>query len=128
MGNKEAFDQLSAKLDKSLEEYNNNSAKKVMVIPKPNGDKFYIFNRKTVVVSSLAASPDILMLAYYKGQKDVIGNPFDTAAEFVEKEELRCFLKEGPCFSFGTLAHRMDTDHAVKALLSRIFRGCIPTA
>lgn len=126
MESKEAFDQLSIQLDKSLEEYNRSAGKKVMVIPKLNGDKFYIFNRKTVVVSSNAASQDSIVLEYYKGQKDVIGNAFDTAAEFVEKEELKCFLNEEPYFSFSTLAYKMDTDHMVKALLSRIFRGCIP--
>jgi hypothetical protein len=128
MESKEAFDELSTRLDKSLEEYNHSAAKKVMVIPKPNGEKFYIFNRKTVVVSSKAGNQDSIVLEYYKGQKDVMGHAFETAAEFVEKEELKCFLKEGPYFSFSTLADKMDTDHMVKALLSRIFRGCIPSA
>jgi hypothetical protein len=122
---KEAFDQLSGKLNKSLEEYNQSAGKKVMVIPKPTGESYYIFNRKTIVIRPETNHPDVAMIEYYNGQKDVIGNAFDTAAEFVEKEKLTCFIKDEAYFSFTTVADKKNMDHMVNALLKRVFSGRI---
>ena len=123
---KDAFSQLGSKLDSSLEEYNKSAGKKVMVIPKDNGETFYIFNRKTVVISAQAGKEDSLLLEYYKGQKGVQGHAFETSAEFTEKEELKCYTKDEAFFSFTTAAEKEDTEHMVKSILGRIFRGCIP--
>jgi hypothetical protein len=124
MESKEAFAELKVKLDKSLEEYNRNSGKKVMVIPKPGGETFYIFNRRTVIINAGADNSDVALLVYYDGQKDVPGGVYENEASWVEEEELTCFPKaEKPYFSFPTMTEQKDTDRMVNVLLTRIFRG-----
>lgn len=126
MNSRQAFADLKIKLNRSLEEYNRSSGKKVMVIPKPGGETYYIFNRKTVVINACVGDSDVSLLEYYIGQKDVPGGAFENAAEWVEEEELTCSSKEGQAyFSFPSMTEKKDTDRMVNMLLTRIFRGCI---
>jgi hypothetical protein len=126
MNSRQAFADLKTKLDRSLEEYNRSSGKKVMVIPKPGGETFYIYNRKTVVITTCVEGSDVALLEYYIGQKDVPGGAFDNAAEWVEEEELTCSSKDDQAyFSFPSMKEKKDADKMVNMLLTRIFRGCI---
>jgi hypothetical protein len=126
MDSRQAFAELKIKLDKSLEEYNRGTGKKVMVIPKPGGETFYIYNRKTVVINACNDNSDVALLEYYNGQKGVISGAFENEAEWVEEEELTCFAKdEYPYFSFPKMTEKKDADRIVSMLLTRIFRGRI---